>query len=192
MKIFERLLLMILAVAIIAATTIACKNNSDEETDTETETSSAVETTITEETTDRYSEKDDLPEKMNFDKDVTVLIWDSIENEWYAEKMTGEVINDAIYQRNLTVEERMNIRFNFNQIPGDGGDTTRFVNEVKSSVYAGDGVYTFISAYSRNAMMCMAEGLLQDLTEYDQIDLDRTCIARQLLMQQQSGRSCSL
>ena len=63
--------------------------------------------------------KDDLPETLNFGGEkIGILYWNDItQQEFEAESMTGELINDAIYERNLATEQRLGIKLGFTGIP---------------------------------------------------------------------------
>lgn len=54
---------------------------------------------------------DNLPEDLDFGgQTVTILGWNHYEDiEFEAEELTGDVVNDAYYYRNLAVEDRLNV-----------------------------------------------------------------------------------
>ena len=55
------------------------------------------------------------------------------------EELTGEVVADAVYQRNVKVADRLNIAFNFVSTSGD------FVSDVKNLVMSGDTSYDYFT-----------------------------------------------
>ena len=89
---------------------------------------------------------DDLPELDFGGETVNLLYWSDVENqEFIAEELTGEVVNDAIYQRNTTVEDRLNIRYNWIGTPGNGGSIDKYVGKVRDSHTAGDNSYDVLA-----------------------------------------------
>ena len=83
------------------------------------------------------------------------------------EEETGvDMVKDAIYRRNLEIEERMGVTFEWVGTPGDSGDRAAFVNFAKNA-YENGTYYDIIAAYSRTAGMLLTEGLLQDINEID-------------------------
>lgn len=84
------------------------------------ETSNAVSSAHMSETADEQDDSslfikinDDLPETMDFNKDIiTILVRGQNEryfDEFFVTDYSGEVVNDAIYNRELSVENRLNI-----------------------------------------------------------------------------------
>ena len=124
------------------------------------------------EETDQY-EPDSLPSDLDFGgREITVLGWNHYEDtpEFYAAELTGDVVNDAFYYRNLSVEERLNIKFSF--LEGDArGDG--IVKQVNSSVMSGSGEYDITAAHSHRACLMASKGLDLDLLKQNYIDFDK-------------------
>lgn len=112
--------------------------NSDETT--ETTPVSAEETADVEEETEmtRANTPDDLPDDLNFEGATATIAartkaW--FAGEMYVEELNGEVVNDAVYDRDLDVEERLNLTINYELLD----DTNTPVN---NNVTAGTDFYT--------------------------------------------------
>lgn len=86
----------------------------------------------------------------------------------YTEELTGDILNDAVYNRNLTMEQRFNCRVTLFTIenPDEG------YNKVLSSIMAGDNEYdiTLMRAIQYNRLL-LSSGLTE-LTNIPYLDFD--------------------
>jgi len=83
-----------------------------------------------------------------------------------AEELTGEALNDAIYQRNLDTEVKFDIQLNIHLAVGDlHGDTAM------STIKAGDDAYESMVIYGQSFPKFVGEGLVYDLASMPYIDL---------------------
>ena len=78
---------------------------------------------------------DDLPDKNYGDADFDLLV--RTERLYYlqADEENGDTLNDAVYKRNLTVEQRFDVKLNYHDV---ASDKSVFTKAVESSVMAGD------------------------------------------------------
>ncbi|MBQ4607856.1 MAG: hypothetical protein IJB15_14190, partial [Clostridia bacterium] len=104
------------------------------QTETTADTEAAAETVV--ETEEVIS--DDLPERDFEGKVFTSLIPSWTAGLMAAEELNGEVLNDALYNRDRTVEERFNAQV-VSHIVDDAG------TEMKNVVAAGDDLYQIAS-----------------------------------------------
>ena len=145
---------------------------------TTTAAQTSHETTLpaeTEHTDENGYERDDLDPALHFgDKTVNLLHWNDAEHEEFvAETANGELINDAIYTRNQTIEDRLGVKLNFIGTAGDTNNEEPFALKLSTSISAGDHVYDLISAYSYTTGMCAARNLLYDLSSVDHLDFEK-------------------
>ena len=85
----------------------------------------------------------------------------------YSEGLNGEVINDAVFQRNETVNEYFNIKIQ----PYTIADGT-FVNELKNSAAANDHLVDLGMLTLATSLTASQQGLLYDLNEFDSFHPD--------------------
>ena len=78
-------------------------------------------------------------------------------DEMWVESETGDVINDAVWRRNVLLEDRLNFKIGVTPSP-EGSMAGR----VKQAVTAGDDAYDLCGAYKSTSMSCATEGLLLD------------------------------
>ena len=115
--------------------------------------------------------KDDLPELDFGAQNVTVLYWSDVENaEFEVEELNGEIVNDAIFQRNLDVEDRLNVKYTWIGTPGNNGSKDKYVAVAQASVAAGDGAYDIYAAYSRTIGASVVNSLTRPLQDSQYID----------------------
>lgn len=86
-------------------------------------------------------------------------------DEWYTEDRT-EVLEDAVYQRNLAFEEYCNLKLNI--IPCV---TAEMNQEIKKDVQAGTGEYDLLQNHMANTANLASEGSLVSFTALDGLDL---------------------
>ncbi len=136
-------LTLALLAAALAAT--ACADGSAQTADTtaapdggEAATTAAVSETTEEDL--RRAVSDDIP-ALNFDgTHFRSITQDSTVNDIWVEAETGDVLDDAIYYRNRTVEERFNIVFDEVKAVPYGEISTH----IKNAVSAGDDAYDLV------------------------------------------------
>jgi len=90
-------------------------------------------------------------------KDFTMLLVDYLSEEHDAETLTGDVFNDAVYNRNQKIEADYNINMNFVTKPL--GDIN---NEFTKSVMAGDGAYDVAAIHAVDATSMFTNGVYAD------------------------------
>ena len=82
------------------------------------------------------------------------------------EELTGEKFNDAVYNRNLEVEERLDVKLNV--LEQDNNVTTIVANNVVS----GDGTYDIISARTQYVATMLMNGHLLDMDAIPNLQLE--------------------
>ena len=140
--------------------------NTVEETAAETETQPA------ETESETLFKPDNLPEDLDFEgSEVHTFGWEEVSViEFFAEEMTGDVVNDAIFQRNQIVEERLNVAMTFTLAPGNNANHQAWANTVISSTMAGDGANDIVAGYSMAPTILAFQRVLIDLMTLDYLD----------------------
>ena len=68
--------------------------------------------------------------------------------EMGVEEENGDIVNDTVYRRNKSVEDRFDITINVIKIPGIWGAEVNFNNTIRNSVKSGDNAYDLIAGYA--------------------------------------------
>ncbi len=179
----KRLFALLLAMLMTAPAFLSCsESGTNDEAAAETDGSapSADEETVEEETVDDTIDengylKDDLPDELDFaGQEIKLLYWSDVENqEFTAEEFTGEIVNDAIYQRNLNVEDDLNVKYTWIGTPGNGSNIDAYVAKVRESHTAGDNAYDIYASYSRTIMASVINGFTTNLEDAPYLDFDK-------------------
>lgn len=150
----KKILALLLAALMLASVT-ACGETVNETTNTTDTTNTTGETEEAETTDPRLAVSDELPDTSFGDKDFTILCYDWNSYLMYVEEMTGDVVDDAIFNRNFNVAERFDVNLTYESLEAyDTVSTT-----LKNSVMSGDDNYQ-IAAYH---ILQMGEDVLSDV-----------------------------
>lgn len=170
----KRTIALLLSLLMLLTAAVGCADNGAGESTTEALTDAgAATTTPVPETESPYDAngylKDRIPADTNFGGEtVNVLYWSNAKNVEYTAEDDGDSINSSIYYRNLAVEERLGIAFNWVGEKGDYGQRQEF-NTLIAADLSGDCLYDIISAYSTTIAMAATYGYALDLMEYSNI-----------------------
>lgn len=112
---------------------------------------------------------DNLPEGLEFGgSDFNLLIREEKVSDTISEEMIGEIVNDAIAERTLMLEDRFDIQFTMMPLPFDAGTWT---NAIAASVQAADGAYDVVLPdYWWGIEL---GGYFQNLNQLTYLDFDR-------------------
>lgn len=172
LKKIASILLMLLMLVPLA---VACRK-SDSESGPDSESKATISTTGDE--SNKYDVYDDLGDIDLNKKKITIA---SVDRSWYddeitVKRMTGDIVNDAVYNRNLLVADRLNITLESVRL-GERGNNSGIqyavVNDLLKNVQAGDHNYDIISAPVYCTIMHTGENLFYDLKDIDAINFDK-------------------
>jgi hypothetical protein len=164
----NKLIWTTICAAIILSVLNSCANNKTGEMVT---TNAAAETSAETNALDaRMKTPDTLPET-----DLQGIDWrvyaqkEHVNGFFYAEDENGEVVNDAIYYANRTVEER----FNFNLVVDySGNDDNAQPNAIKRLVAAGDNTYSLVTCHDVLGSNLSLENTFVNLYSLNYINFD--------------------
>ena len=128
----KRTLALLLTVAMLAATVVSCGNKNNTPADTTTAapdagtTAPADTTTALPEETVAPELQDTLPDVRYDGETFTALLRESTKYEMESGEITGDLLSDAVYQRNLTIEERFGVKVETLTEPGGWIDRDDF------------------------------------------------------------------
>ena len=158
-----------LLLAAMLTSVASCGDTSASGNETTTGGGDSAETTPAE--TGRDAVSDDLPAKNFGGAKFTILDRTDYVYEFEAEEETGDLLNDAIYKRNLAVEDRFGIDLVSYPLNCAWGDqATAFNNTLLSSVMAGDGAFDLVAGYAATIPGIVSEGIFFNWSELDHID----------------------
>lgn len=149
----------------------SCGNGETHETETTGNVSAESETTVdtTESETTRLDYPDDLPEKDFGGNSYTILGYDSTIAFLHSEELTGDVMGDALYNRNLKIAERYGIKLQFI----NGGEYQAITNLCTAAVSAGEDTYQIVSSHVIEMGRSIANGMYQPVNDLPYVDFTK-------------------
>lgn len=172
MKKYIRIIALIMALLTLSGMVAACAETGNVETTTEAG-SAATQAPVIETTAEQtlYA-PDDLKESYDFNETITIFMWsDYTMMEFYAEE-TGDVIDDAIFNRNIAVEDRLGIEFEYVEEKGASSDYTKWIQKAENDWQA-DNSYDIYAGYSRCAPLMTLKGMTVNLLEHEAFSVDK-------------------
>ncbi|MCL2816515.1 MAG: extracellular solute-binding protein [Oscillospiraceae bacterium] len=114
--------------------------------------------------------KDELPEKNFNGKEFVILVNpDPAFRHFYdvcVEGMNGDLVNDAVYKRNLEVEERFNVKITDRQ-------TANIINSIKNNVAAGTVDFSAAWVIIRDYGNLSQQNMFLDLNKVPDLNLEK-------------------
>jgi hypothetical protein len=90
----------------------------------------------------------------------------------FAEAVTGDLINDATYKRNIYLEDKYNMKFEMDAFLEAAGEAQ--ANQiVERSVRAGDKSYDLLMTHMMEGFNSAERGVLQDIAKFPNIDITK-------------------
>ena len=184
-----RILVLILAALMLCSCFVGCTGNDEPVTTTtqgtdEGETTDPIGDNVVYVDENGY-EIDSLPSDLNFGgKKVTILAWSDYtmyEFESPDDTLTADPVNDALYNRNVTVETRLGIELDYVYSVGDSTHMSDFIKVVEADSV--DKQYDYIASYSRVAPKLAVDGYLADINELNYIEMTKPWWPKSLVEQ---------
>lgn len=174
MKHHAKILSLLLALVLLASGTLSCSDSSSAEAENENTTVSAdvTEETAAETTDPEAVFYEDLPTADFEGKDFNILVPAHLESE-FAGELSGDVIENAVYERNLAVEEALGIKINAVPVAGLWDDQSIFLTAITSSVMALDDAYQLISGYAAYITSLASSGSLANWNEIPDVNFEK-------------------
>ena len=175
----KKFLTLFLALLMCAPAFISCAETAETAAEDGTPSVSAdpaAEEALPEETEiSRENIPDNLPDDLDFGGE-TVTIHSRGDDQAYleigVEEMTGEPVNDAVYERNAMVAERLNVEFV--PVRAEGWEAyNNAIASLRASIMAADGAYDIIAGWSARIPALSLEGLLLDVLPLPYLDLEQ-------------------
>ena len=110
---------------------------------------------------------DSLPDDLNFDEDVTILYWTDTGMPEFDVEVSGDLVDDAIFNRNQSVQERLNITLNWT-----GANQEQFAQTVQND-RNGEGKIDIIAGYSQTMATVTYTGNTIDLIGVNYLDFTK-------------------
>ena len=139
---------------------------------------------------------DDLPDDLDFNGEtITIHIRDGDNGkktgncimEMTVEELTGELLNDAIYNRNLTVSKRLNVSLN-PYAPYEWSQYGQALSEIRASIAADEDRFDIIAGWCNSDLASLAlQNCFLDMKGAPYVDLEKPWWNQSLLGQNLVG-----
>ena len=163
---------LILSILLLLPTLAACASEDGPAPESAFETTEApIETTAESTEGGRAAHKDNLPADLSFDGEtVNVYFRDTIEvYSVFGTDNVGDIVTDAIWTRNLTVEDRLDVAFNYiRSASANQGEVTA---AIKSVAAAGLNEWDFLLTTNNTTVTRGIDNLMLDLSTLPHLDL---------------------
>ena len=170
-KVWIRVLSLVLILCMTAAAFASCASDDDK-------SKSTAENTKAEEGTGVPTDEDgfvldNLPDDLNFNREMKILYSDYLEKESVSneKEAEGNVVQNAIYNRWQTVQDRLNVEITWIPLPGKwDGSKDNFIKDVETKSTTGDA-YDAVLSYNLFPGALAHKGLVENLYGTEYIDL---------------------
>ena len=133
-------------------------------------------TTAADGTTAEETSPSGLP-KLDFGNEkVTILVEDYggyVGTEFYVDEANGDIVNDAVYDRNRKVEDLLNVKLDWFAITHTWDTRDEFQNKFRSSVLAADGAYDIAAGIGYFMPSFVSEGTLADMSSLPYLNIEQ-------------------
>jgi hypothetical protein len=161
----------LLLISLLTISFAGCGSDSGGTT-AETDSGTAAAETTTEET----APFDGLPPDLRFDGAKYVIysredqIW---MNEMVTDEMNGEIVNDAVFNRQKYVEDRLGVEIGVVRAPGIWGNEGKFFDRLRGSVQSGDNEFQLVAGYAYFVTALATEGIFTNLLHVPYLNFDQ-------------------
>lgn len=181
---FTRIMALLLC-AVMLLSAVAC-GKPTEQTDTTTAAQGDATTPAAGDTTTAAPEEsgpaldewgreiieDTVPADLNFsDKTLDILTRSDSKNRWrvdfYSPELNGTVLNDAVYNRNAEVSDRLNITFNVREEDGTYSVFNSYAQIITAAYQAGTHEFDVVGTYSLYGAQYAAQGYFYNVLELE-------------------------
>lgn len=163
-------IIALICAAAAASQLLACadESNKRDETTAQTQVNEDTDGDI-ESNADMLSErqkvKDNLGEYDFDNQTVNIAVNTFCEEGFICDEMTGDILSDAIYERNKSVEERFNVKLNY-----VSKDYTETYTDIVNSVSAGDDEFQIVAEHAIYAGQLVTGGLVMNWYDIPNVD----------------------
>ncbi len=169
----KRILAALLASLMLIPAMSACSDSQDDAKDTTAASETTLPADIEPAETGRAQAKDNLPEGYSLNGKTFTIVSRTqgcqIDVDGNGEE-TGDVINDAVYNRTLSVEDRLKVEIQSQVITGA---IAEFGSAIEQTILAGDDVWQLVVPSSNTVISYQRDYLFQNAADNLYLDFDQ-------------------
>ncbi len=171
----KNLVIFLLTAQLLCGGMLACSQGETEETTPETQ-ATAVETESVE-----TELQPNLPAIDRGGEDFHIFLWSEYQDDFIQEEQTGEPMDDAVYNRNLSIEEKFNLKLQYASQSGNPSGWGTWYGVVEASIMAGDNSIQTAGGYAYRLNATSLNGNFTDLMALENLDFTMPWWAQDLL-----------
>ena len=172
MNTLKKALAAFLAVASIACCFISCGDSGTDTTAPNKQTEN--------DNLDQYGREyiaDSVPQDLRFDGEEVIFFTRSDDSyhaiEMDTDSTINDTVNDAIFYRNATVEDRLGITIGQISQPGCWGSHESWLQTMRNSVLTKSGDYDCAAVYASQGSALATEGMYYNVNDIEYLDLEK-------------------
>ncbi|MBQ8440107.1 MAG: hypothetical protein IJX19_05560 [Clostridia bacterium] len=172
-KLLMRILCLLMALCTVCAVLASCAAEDDTDTDaSENGTEASGEGDTSEEVlTDKDGFiLDAIPDDLKIKEKFSILGWKEGQSQYYRDELGSDVVGNAVYLRNMAVEDRLEVELDWTFVDGDWEDRNKFAQQVEATSSSGMA-YDAVVCYNLVPYVLAVQGLVENLYGTDYIDL---------------------
>ena len=193
-----RILAMLIVSVMMLSAFVACADTGSGE-DTTAPSSAQTQAPVEESTADPTKDAngyllDDIPDDLDYKgEEITLLVWNDVEHEEFEvayEDLSGDIVEQSLYDRNSKVEERLGLDpLAFIRVDGNADNTKTWNTYVNNSVSISAREFDIVAGYSLSITLNAANNLLYNMLddECEYLNFDQPWWSKLLLEQATFG-----
>ena len=173
-----KILVIVLVLCAICAPLASCGGSKTPDQQTTTENADATKEEVTTSNVDEYGrtivECDVVTQKLNFDaQPVTILATEDRKFETYDEDgIAGDTMNEALYSRNMFVENAVNVELDFRYCAYTSQNRT-MMQKIRNSTTGAEDPYDIVLPHAYYSTPLVAENRCSNLLSVPYLDFDK-------------------
>jgi len=172
-QITKRVTLLLLAVLLLALSA-ACTTTPGNSQDTTNSLSTSTDTETSHDNDFNDIIPDDLPDDLDFGGEkVTFLWWTDDVDGPFENEGDGEVVSEALYDRDMKVEERLKVDLDHIGKIYTWGTQNEYISSILTSAYAAEPLYDIVSGQYAIMPILIVEGVYLNLLQQEYLDFDK-------------------
>ncbi len=117
--------------------------------------------------------RDELPKDLDFQNETVSILWWSDVDGVFENEGDGEVVSEALYNRDITVEDRLGVDLEHIGMVYTWDTQSIYLNAIRSSVMAEDPIYDIVSGQYAIMPSLIVENAYLNLLEQKYLDFDK-------------------
>lgn len=166
-----KILALYCLLALIVPIVVSCSETTDKKPDAAEQTTPSINETVVD-----TEIKSLLPADLDYNGEIIKILncmYFTANDDFMfnAIELSGDIVNDAVYERNLNVQNQLNVEFDLINKYLSGGDNTQ--NFISNSVLAGDNSFDMIFGIQYDCVPLVVNNIFYNLIDAPYLNLEK-------------------